>query len=152
MKKVLTCVFLTFLVCIGLTSHYAVLATDQVKVIMVSSASSYSGEITQETDTGTGGTSKDINPNDYKPQNTNTVQNANKLKKIGNVIIGVIRTVGSIVSVGVLIVLGIKYMAGSVEEKAEYKKAMMPYVLGAFLVFGITNFLGVIIDIAGLFE
>ncbi len=35
----------------------------------------------------------------------------------------------------ILIAIGIKYMLGSVEEKVEYKKHMMPYVLGAFVLF-----------------
>ena len=38
-------------------------------------------------------------------------------------------------------------MMGSVEEKAEYKKTMTPYVIGAFMVFGITNIIAIIIDI-----
>ncbi|MCI9110720.1 MAG: hypothetical protein HFH47_02775, partial [Bacilli bacterium] len=41
----------------------------------------------------------------------------------------------------------IKYMVGSVEEKASYKKSMMPYVLGAVMVFAITNLLGIIVNI-----
>ena len=38
-------------------------------------------------------------------------------------------------------------MTGSVEERAEYKKTMMPYLIGAFLLFGITTFLGTIINL-----
>ena len=37
-------------------------------------------------------------------------------------------------------------MVGSVEERAEYKKAMMPYVIGAVMVFAITNLLGIMIE------
>ncbi len=44
--------------------------------------------------------------------------------------------IGMAVSVIVLLVLGIKYMIGSAEEKAEYKKTMIPYLVGAILVFG----------------
>ena len=29
----------------------------------------------------------------------------------------------------------------------EYKKSMMPYIIGCFLVFGITNFLGIVVEI-----
>ena len=54
---------------------------------------------------------------------------------IGNSIIRILSTGGIVVSVVVLIVLGIKYMMGSAEEKAEYKKTLMPYVIGAALVF-----------------
>ncbi len=44
-------------------------------------------------------------------------------------ILGVIQTVGSLMSVICLIVLGVKYMMGSVEEKAQYKKTLMPYFI-----------------------
>ena len=33
----------------------------------------------------------------------------------------------------------IKYMMGSAEEKAEYKKTLMPYVIGAGLVFAASS-------------
>lgn len=55
---------------------------------------------------------------------------------IGNQIIGIITTVGVVVAVVILLVLGIKYMMGSASEKAEYKKTMMPYLVGAILIFG----------------
>ena len=43
------------------------------------------------------------------------------ITNIGNQIITILSTVGSIASVIVLIILGLKYMMGSAEEKAEYK-------------------------------
>ena len=43
--------------------------------------------------------------------------------------------VGFLISVGVLMVLGIKYMMGSAEEKAEYKKTFIPYIIGAIILF-----------------
>ena len=89
----------------------------------------------------------DFNPNDYAPGSMTEVTGGTELEKIGNRIIGALRTIGSAVSVIVLMVIGIKYMMGSVEEKAEYKKTMTPYVIGAFMVFGITNIIAIIIDI-----
>lgn len=62
-----------------------------------------------------------------------------KLTKAGNMVMQVILTIGITVSVIVLIVLGIKYMMGSAEEKAEYKKTLMPYVIGAGLVFAASS-------------
>ena len=52
------------------------------------------------------------------------------LEKV-NTIVSVIETVGVISSVIILIVIGIKYMLGSVEERADYKKTMIPYLIGA---------------------
>lgn len=53
-------------------------------------------------------------------------------------IIVIIRTLGIIVSVITLMVMGIKYMLGSLEQKAEYKKDFKPYLIGALLVFSVS--------------
>ena len=57
------------------------------------------------------------------------------INTVGNQIIQIVSTIGSIASVIVLVVLGIKYMMGSAEEKAEYKKTLLPYIIGAAFVF-----------------
>lgn len=66
---------------------------------------------------------------------------------IGNQIIGIITTVGVVVAVVILLVLGIKYMMGSASEKAEYKKTMIPYLIGVVLLVAITQFIGLIANI-----
>ena len=66
------------------------------------------------------------------------------ITKIGNQIITVVSTVGSVVSVVVLVILGLKYMMGSAEEKAEYKKTLMPYIIGAGLVFAASSIAGIV--------
>lgn len=55
--------------------------------------------------------------------------------KIGNIVVWAVRTIGESIAVVMLLVLGIKYILGSVEEKAEYKQTMWPYVIGAVLIF-----------------
>ena len=59
-------------------------------------------------------------------------------------LINVISIVGSAAAIITLIVLGIKYMMGSAEEKAEYKKTLLPYIIGAAMVFGASVLTGVI--------
>lgn len=59
---------------------------------------------------------------------------------VGNNVVGIIKVVGIILSVGCLMILGIKYMMGSAEEKAEYKKTFIPYLIGAILLFGAAIF------------
>ena len=68
-----------------------------------------------------------------------STNSANSVSNIGNNILGIIQVVGTVVAVGVLMVLGIKYMMGSAEEKAEYKKTMIPYLIGAILLFAAVN-------------
>ncbi len=65
----------------------------------------------------------------------------------GSKIVGIIRAAGIIISVVMLMVLGIKYMMGSAEEKAEYKKSMMPYLVGAVLLFAASTIAGFIFDL-----
>ena len=76
-----------------------------------------------------------FSPTDVKLNTSNT----DKVQSIGSNILGIIRVVGTIISVGMLIILGIKYMMGSAEEKAEYKKTLFPYFIGAILIFAATN-------------
>jgi len=68
--------------------------------------------------------------------------------KVGNDIISIIRTIGVVASVIIIMVLGIKYMMGSAEEKASYKKTMMPFLIGAVLLFGASIFGQMIYDFA----
>lgn len=58
------------------------------------------------------------------------------ISSVGTNIVSIITTIGIIVAVIVLLILGIKYMMGSASEKAEYKKTMIPYLVGAVLIFG----------------
>ena len=71
---------------------------------------------------------------------TATPPNTESISNVGNSIVGIIQTIGIIISVITLIVLGIKYMMGSAEEKAEYKKTLLPYVIGAALIFAASVF------------
>lgn len=72
------------------------------------------------------------------------VSGSNEITGVGQSIVGILQTVGIVLSVVVLIILGIKYMMGSAEEKADYKKSMMPYVVGAGIIFAASAFAQVI--------
>ena len=65
--------------------------------------------------------------------------NATGITGITDKILGVIQVIGSVVAVGVLMVIGIKYMMGSAEEKAEYKKSFLPLIIGIILVVAATS-------------
>lgn len=61
-----------------------------------------------------------------------------EFKKMIGGITSVIRIIGMIVSIVALMVIGIKYMIGSVEEKAQYKQTLFPWFIGAIMLFAIT--------------
>lgn len=68
------------------------------------------------------------------------------ITNIANKIIGLIRTLGIAASVIILMVIGFKYLTGSVEEKADYKKSLMPYVVGAIVLFGASSIAGFVVN------
>lgn len=67
----------------------------------------------------------------YKGTNPGSTKLVNK----ANTIMAYIRNIGIVLSVVILIIIGIKYMLGSTEEKAKYKETLLPYIIGAFLLF-----------------
>ena len=71
------------------------------------------------------------NPDAYKP---GEMGNNDTLIRLGGIIVGALKIIGIIAAVVILVVLGIKYLTGTIAEKAEYKKTMIPYVIGAFFL------------------
>lgn len=64
-----------------------------------------------------------------------------------NTIFSLIRYVGTGLSVITVMLLGIRYMSSSIEEKAEIKKKAVPIVIGCALLFATVNIMGIIIDV-----
>ena len=66
-----------------------------------------------------------------------------------NNVAGMIRNIAVIASVIIIMVLGVKYMLGSVEEKAEYKKSFMPLIIGIVLVVAASSIASFIFNMMG---
>lgn len=75
---------------------------------------------------------------------TGTKGETTDIVKVGAGILSVVSIIGSAASIIAMIALGIKYMLGSIEEKAEYKKTLIPYLIGAVCVFGATTIPGIV--------
>lgn len=86
-----------------------------------------------------------INPNDYKPASV-TNDNAVDLVEKVRVVLGAIRNISVVVSVIVLMIIGLKYIFGSVEEKANYKATLGYYVIGCILAVSGTTLVSFIYD------
>lgn len=71
-----------------------------------------------------------------------------EIKSIINIAIGVVQVVGIFIAIAMLIFLGIKYMVASPGEKAEIKKHITTYVIGAIVLFGAAGILEMIKTIA----
>lgn len=59
-----------------------------------------------------------------------------KLKSASSDIYNILLVIGICVAVIIISVLGVKFMIGSVEEKAQVKEALIPFIIGCVVVFG----------------
>lgn len=88
----------------------------------------------------------DIDPDDFKDiynqSGTSTLSN-----KTGQ-IINIVQIAGTGISVIALIVLGIKYILSSPNEKATVKEQLIPYVIGAIIFFAASNLVAIVIGFA----
>ena len=79
----------------------------------------------------------------YEPSNSSPGDDSEAATIISK-ILSLITSVGTVAAVLMLAILGVKYMLGSVEEKADYKKDMIPYLIGSILLFAICTIVGVL--------
>lgn len=66
----------------------------------------------------------------------NSDSNGNPIKKMSDIIFNVLFILGIVIAVIWGLVIAIKFITGSVEEKAEVKKTLIPYVAGCVVLFG----------------
>ncbi len=82
------------------------------------------------------------------PEILEIFKNKESGEEMGSTILGLIQVVGTFISVGIMMVLGIKYMVGTTEERASYKKTMIPYVIGAILLFSAVTIASYVAEMA----
>ena len=62
--------------------------------------------------------------------------------------IGIMRIVCVTIAIVILLVISMKYMMSAPGDRADIKKHAVHYVIGAFILFGVTGILGVISNFA----
>lgn len=75
-----------------------------------------------------------INPQDYKPSELTASDTAVAFRQGGTIVKAFIY-VGMVISIVMFMALGLKYMMGSVEERADYKKTLVPMLIGTLMIF-----------------
>lgn len=73
-----------------------------------------------------------MTPNDVTADYSHV--DSTNIKSIAGSILGWVRNIAAILSVVLIAILGVKFMLGSTEERADYKKSFMPLVIGLFVV------------------
>ena len=66
----------------------------------------------------------------------NSVIDEQALSNTSNTVYNILFTIAVVLAFGVGMIIGIQFIVASVDEKAKYKETLMPYLIGAFLVFG----------------
>ena len=69
--------------------------------------------------------------NSYQGSGTSSYKFQTKANKVFTII----KATGTVISVIMLTAIGIKFLLGSAEEKADYKKSLIPYIIGAAMIF-----------------
>ena len=69
--------------------------------------------------------------NSYQGSGTSSYKFQTKANKVFTII----KATGTVISVIMLTAIGIKFLLGSAEEKADYKKSIIPYIIGAAMIF-----------------
>lgn len=77
---------------------------------------------------------------------TPTYGDSTSMKTLAGKILGFIRNIAIVGGVVVIAVLGVKYMMGSLEEKAEYKKSMIPLIVGIVVVMSASTIAKLLFD------
>lgn len=85
------------------------------------------------------------NPDAYTPE-TMSDKDSEKIGNITGDILATIRAVGAIGAIVILSIIGLKYIFSSVEEKAEYKQTIAPYVIGCVLLVSATTIPSMVYD------
>lgn len=75
-----------------------------------------------------------------------TYGDSTSMQNLAGKIVGFIRNIAIVGGVVIIAILGIKYMMGSLEEKAEYKKSMIPLIVGVVVVMGATTIAKLLFD------
>lgn len=92
-----------------------------------------------------------LNADDYDPapdgSNPTIDKDGSFFTKVAKVLAW-IRLVGISVALIAITIIGAKYIFISVDEKAEYKKAMVPYLIGFFMLLCTSIVIGIIAQIA----
>lgn len=59
-------------------------------------------------------------------------------------VLGIVQAIGISVAMIMLAILAIKYFASSIDERADVKKKLVPFVIGAFILFAASSLVGLV--------
>lgn len=82
---------------------------------------------------------------DFEDASGNVNGVTNVVNSVGGTVISVIRVVSVTIAMVMLLVIAMRYMLSSPGDRADIKKHAVAYVVGAFILFGVTGILTILI-------
>ena len=67
-----------------------------------------------------------------------------EMKTMGGKVLGIVQVVGYAIAIIILSIMGIKYMYAAAGEKAKIKEQLIPYVIGATILFATSTIISII--------
>ena len=122
MKKTITAIFVFLLAFLSISSYNVSQAGKEIQDVPGSYNDTKKGY-------------KVLDPDGYNPLKTDiSAEDKKIIRNKASIILGWLRNISAIVSVIAIMVVGLKYIIGSVEEKAKYKETLIPIVIGCIMV------------------
>ena len=81
-----------------------------------------------------------------KGSSTTPIDNGS-LKELSDTIYNILLILGIVIAVIIGTILGIKFVTGSVEQKAKIKDALIPFVVGCVVIFGAFGIWKLVVEI-----
>ena len=81
------------------------------------------------------------------PEGTSSTA-ATNATNLGNNVLGIVKVVGYAGAVIMLIIVAIKYLTASASEKADLKKNLITYVIGAIILFAASTIIAIVQNFA----
>lgn len=90
-----------------------------------------------------------IDTNKYDPSKITPIssEESEMTGRVVGKILGTIKVIGICIAVIMLTIIGLKYIISSVDEKANYKENMIPYIVGCFLLASATTIPSIVYDL-----
>ena len=84
----------------------------------------------------------------FKPESKNLGKGQKLLESGGATVVTFIRILGAGIALIIILVLAMKYMMAAPGDRADVKRSMIPYLIGAFIFFGAGQILGLLFDVS----
>lgn len=105
------------------------------------------GSSSSSSSSSTSSKTGDLKPEEYEPKNGDI--DSQVVERYSARIFNFLYVIAVIVTIIMIMYVGLKYITGSVSEKAEYKKNLVPIAIGALLITFLATIIRIIFSIAG---